>query len=29
VWDNHHDTATLRDARGRIVDTKSWWRHRR
>ncbi|MEU6622010.1 lamin tail domain-containing protein [Streptomyces litmocidini] len=24
VWDNHSDTATLRDDRGRIVDTESW-----
>ncbi|MER7540977.1 lamin tail domain-containing protein [Streptomyces sp. NPDC097704] len=24
IWDNHSDTATLRDDRGRIVDTESW-----
>ncbi|SEE59889.1 lamin tail domain-containing protein [Streptomyces sp. TLI_105] len=24
VWDNHSDTATLRDDHGRIVDTESW-----
>ncbi|WP_406864307.1 lamin tail domain-containing protein [Streptomyces sp. HUAS MG47] len=24
VWDNHSDTATLRDDRGRVVDTESW-----
>ncbi|MFE9953466.1 lamin tail domain-containing protein [Streptomyces sp. NPDC005531] len=31
VWDNRSDTATLRDARGRTVDTESWGRghHRR
>ncbi|MFB8027267.1 MULTISPECIES: lamin tail domain-containing protein [unclassified Streptomyces] len=31
VWDNYGDTATLRDARGRTVDTDSWGRnhHRR
>ncbi len=27
VWDNHSDTATLRDDRGRTVDTESWGRH--
>ncbi|THA30679.1 lamin tail domain-containing protein [Streptomyces sp. A1547] len=26
VWDNHSDTATLRDDRGRTVDTESWGR---
>ncbi|WP_326607570.1 lamin tail domain-containing protein [Streptomyces sp. NBC_01799] len=32
VWDNRADTATLRDDRGRTVDTESWGRghhHRR
>ncbi|MET8516029.1 lamin tail domain-containing protein [Streptomyces sp. NPDC005077] len=31
VWDNRSDTATLRDNRGRTVDTESWGRghHRR
>ncbi|MFD7947852.1 lamin tail domain-containing protein [Streptomyces sp. NPDC059744] len=32
VWDNRSDTATLRDDRGRTVDTESWCRghhHRR
>jgi hypothetical protein len=24
VWDNHADTATLRDNRGHVVDTESW-----
>lgn len=24
VWDNYSDTATLRDNRGRTVDTESW-----
>jgi hypothetical protein len=24
VWDNYRDTATLRDDRGRVVDTESW-----
>lgn len=24
VWDNHSDTSTLRDDRGRTVDTDSW-----
>ncbi|MEU0334703.1 lamin tail domain-containing protein [Streptomyces sp. NPDC006193] len=24
VWDRDHDTATLRDDRGRVVDTASW-----
>ncbi|MEU3670830.1 lamin tail domain-containing protein [Streptomyces virginiae] len=28
VWDNRSDTATLRDDRGRTVDTESWG-HRR
>ncbi|MGP3737508.1 lamin tail domain-containing protein (plasmid) [Streptomyces sp. GDS52] len=28
VWDNRADTATLRDERGRTVDTESWGRHR-
>ncbi|SCK46034.1 lamin tail domain-containing protein [Streptomyces sp. WMMB 322] len=28
VWD-HNDAATLRDARGRWIDTKSWGRHHR
>ncbi|PWI05228.1 hypothetical protein DIZ27_40545 [Streptomyces sp. NWU339] len=28
VWDNRADTATLRDDRGRTVDTESWGRHR-
>ncbi|MFE6133411.1 lamin tail domain-containing protein [Streptomyces sp. NPDC056437] len=27
VWDNHSDTATLRDDRGRTVDIQSWGRH--
>ncbi|WP_406408874.1 lamin tail domain-containing protein [Streptomyces sp. NBC_01643] len=26
VWDNRFDTATLRDDRGRTVDTESWGR---
>ncbi|MEV7568675.1 lamin tail domain-containing protein [Streptomyces tanashiensis] len=26
VWDNHSDTATLRDDHGRVVDTESWGR---
>ncbi|MBT2393917.1 lamin tail domain-containing protein [Streptomyces sp. ISL-1] len=26
VWDNHSDTATLRDDRGRTIDTESWGR---
>ncbi|MFI6607849.1 lamin tail domain-containing protein [Streptomyces poriferorum] len=26
VWDNYSDTATLRDDRGRTVDTESWGR---
>ncbi|WP_330262043.1 lamin tail domain-containing protein [Streptomyces sp. NBC_00539] len=26
IWDNHGDTATLRDDRGRTVDTESWGR---
>ncbi|MFI6006334.1 lamin tail domain-containing protein [Streptomyces sp. NPDC051366] len=26
IWDNHADTATLRDDRGRTVDTESWGR---
>ncbi|MFE9867903.1 lamin tail domain-containing protein [Streptomyces sp. NPDC005506] len=32
VWDNRSDTATLRDARGRTVDTETWgrgWGHHR
>ncbi|MET9568550.1 lamin tail domain-containing protein [Streptomyces virginiae] len=28
VWDNRSDTATLRDDRGRTVDTESWGRRR-
>uniref|UniRef100_UPI003F498CCA lamin tail domain-containing protein n=1 Tax=Streptomyces sp. CA-141956 TaxID=3240051 RepID=UPI003F498CCA len=24
IWDNHSDTATLRDDRGRVIDTESW-----
>ncbi|WP_330243214.1 MULTISPECIES: lamin tail domain-containing protein [unclassified Streptomyces] len=28
VWGNYSDTATLRDNRGRTVDTKSWGRDR-
>ncbi|MFD8688255.1 lamin tail domain-containing protein [Streptomyces sp. NPDC059651] len=28
VWDNYSDTATLRDDRGRTVDTESWGRGR-
>ncbi|MEU9865049.1 lamin tail domain-containing protein [Streptomyces sp. NPDC047971] len=27
VWDNNRDKATLRDDRGRVVDTKSWGNH--
>lgn len=27
VWDHRGDTATLRDFRGRTVDTRSWGRH--
>ncbi|MGY3205175.1 lamin tail domain-containing protein [Streptomyces sp. TE5632] len=27
VWDNRSDTATLRNDRGRTVDTESWGRH--
>ncbi|MEU3920199.1 lamin tail domain-containing protein [Streptomyces sp. NPDC029004] len=26
VWGNHSDTATLRDARGHVIDTESWGR---
>ncbi|MFF4456902.1 lamin tail domain-containing protein [Streptomyces goshikiensis] len=26
VWDNHADTATLRESRGCTVDTESWGR---
>ncbi|MGW0553622.1 lamin tail domain-containing protein [Streptomyces sp. NPDC002926] len=26
VWGNRSDTATLRDARGRVIDTESWGR---
>ncbi|MFB7454677.1 lamin tail domain-containing protein [Streptomyces sp. NPDC056194] len=29
VWDNRSDTATLRDDRGRVVDTESWGHHHR
>ncbi|MFE2143560.1 lamin tail domain-containing protein [Streptomyces sp. NPDC059456] len=29
VWDNRADTATLRDDRGRTVDTESWGRRHR
>ncbi|MFF8953514.1 lamin tail domain-containing protein [Streptomyces sp. NPDC014940] len=28
VWNNDHDTATLRNDRGRLVDDVSWGRHR-
>ncbi|KOU98978.1 lamin tail domain-containing protein, partial [Streptomyces sp. XY533] len=28
VWDNPSDTAPLRDARGRTVDTETWGRRR-
>ncbi|WP_326751143.1 lamin tail domain-containing protein [Streptomyces hirsutus] len=28
VWDNRSDTATLRNDRGRTVDTESWGRRR-
>ncbi|MFD7395768.1 lamin tail domain-containing protein [Streptomyces virginiae] len=28
VWDNGSDTATLRDDRGRTVDTETWGRRR-
>ncbi|WP_405419162.1 hypothetical protein [Streptomyces erythrochromogenes] len=28
VWDNNSDTATLRDDRGRTVDTETWGRRR-
>jgi hypothetical protein len=27
VWDNRSDTATLRNDRGRVVDTESWGEH--
>ncbi|MGW0886367.1 lamin tail domain-containing protein [Streptomyces sp. NPDC002671] len=27
-WNNHGDTATLRNDRGRVVDTFSWGHHR-
>ncbi|MGW2204737.1 lamin tail domain-containing protein [Streptomyces sp. NPDC001774] len=27
VWDNNHDKATLKDARGNTVDTEAWGRH--
>ncbi|WP_245687261.1 lamin tail domain-containing protein [Streptacidiphilus griseoplanus] len=27
VWNNHHDTATLRNNRGRIADSVSWGHH--
>ncbi|MCX4529931.1 MULTISPECIES: lamin tail domain-containing protein [unclassified Streptomyces] len=26
IWDNHSDTATLRDDRGRTIDTEFWGR---
>ncbi|MEU1465504.1 lamin tail domain-containing protein [Streptomyces sp. NPDC005727] len=29
VWNNDHDTATLRNDRGRFVDDASWGRHHR
>ncbi|WP_328537085.1 lamin tail domain-containing protein [Streptomyces sp. NBC_00344] len=29
VWDKAGDKATLRDARGHVVDTQSWGRHHR
>jgi len=29
VWSNTADTATLRDSRGSVVDTKSWGHHGR
>lgn len=29
VWDSRGDRATLRDARGHVVDTESWGRHHR
>lgn len=29
VWDNYADTVTLRDSRGRTVDTESWGRGHR
>ena len=29
VWNNDHDGATLRDARGHVVDHKSWGHHHR
>ncbi|MDI1459042.1 lamin tail domain-containing protein [Streptomyces sp. ATE26] len=28
VWNNDHDTATLRNDRGRFIDDVSWGRHR-
>ncbi|WP_405786796.1 lamin tail domain-containing protein [Streptomyces sp. NBC_00029] len=28
VWDNRSDTATLRDDRGRTIDTETWGRRR-
>ncbi|MEU3611560.1 lamin tail domain-containing protein [Streptomyces sp. NPDC006872] len=28
VWNNDHDTATLRNDRGRFVDDESWGHHR-
>ncbi|WP_327370540.1 lamin tail domain-containing protein [Streptomyces sp. NBC_01217] len=28
VWNNDHDTATLRDAHGRTIDSTSWGYHR-
>ncbi|MFJ4980451.1 lamin tail domain-containing protein [Streptomyces coeruleorubidus] len=29
VWDNHSDTATLRNDRGRFIDDESWGHHHR
>ncbi|GGR77521.1 hypothetical protein GCM10010269_15980 [Streptomyces humidus] len=28
VWNNDHDTASLRNDRGRLIDRESWGRHR-
>jgi hypothetical protein len=28
VWDNHSDTATLRNDHGRFIDDASWGGHR-
>ncbi|MFF1542687.1 lamin tail domain-containing protein [Streptomyces sp. NPDC058291] len=28
MWDNHADTATLRDNRGRLIDESTWGHHR-